>query len=65
MTKEELRDLRAAHGLTQRALAEALGYHPNYISRLECGSEGITQRFERLVHMMFSQRKAKKASQAT
>jgi len=57
VTKENLRALREAHQLTQRALAELLGYTPNYISRLERGDEAISPKFERLVRSMLGTRK--------
>ena len=57
MTKENLRDLREAHQLTQRALGELLGYTANYISRLERGDEEISPKFEKLVRSMLGRRK--------
>jgi len=62
MTAQELKDLRQAHELTQRAMGELLGYGANYIYRLESGREKITQRFEKLVRSVFGQRKTKKSS---
>jgi len=62
MTKEELYAIRKAHGLTQRAIGELLGYHVNYISRLERGDETITARFEKLVRSILGQKKFKKSS---
>jgi transcriptional regulator with XRE-family HTH domain len=61
MTARELRQIREAHGLTQRAMGELLGYTPNYISRLERGDEAITQRFEKLVRSIVMQKKIKKS----
>lgn len=60
MTGEQLRALRHAHGLTQRAMAAALGYNENYLRRLENGHEKITQRFERLALMMYPHQSKKK-----
>jgi transcriptional regulator with XRE-family HTH domain len=62
MTKEELRNLRAQHGLTQHAMGALLGYTANYISRLERGDETITQRFEKLIHSLLRDKKIKKSS---
>jgi transcriptional regulator with XRE-family HTH domain len=62
MTAQELKDLRQAHGLTQRAMGELLGYGANYIYRLENDKEKITQRFEKLVRSVLRQRKTKKTS---
>ena len=60
MTGEELKEIRTEHNLTQRALGELLGYHANYIMRLERGHESITARFERLVRNMLGNKKVKK-----
>jgi transcriptional regulator with XRE-family HTH domain len=62
MTKEELKELREAHGLTQRAMGEMLGYHANYVSRLERGDVPITARLEKLLRSVLGQRKTKKSS---
>jgi len=61
MTSENLKELREAHGLTQRAMGELLGYTANYISRLERGDETITNRFEKLVRSVLKQKKYKKS----
>ena len=42
MTSTELRRLRKA-GLTQRALAERLGFHPNYFAQLERGDVPVRE----------------------
>lgn len=65
MTPIELRELREAHDLTQKAIGELLGYTANYISRLERGDEAITQRFEKLARSVLKNRKPKKSSQTT
>jgi transcriptional regulator with XRE-family HTH domain len=65
MTKEELWTLRTTHGLTQRALAELLGYHPNYVARLERGEKVITQRFEKLIRLLLGRKKGEKYTQTT
>ena len=64
MTKNELKTIRLAHGLTQKAMAELLGVQPNYVSRLEReGKTGVplTQRIEKLVRLIFSEKKVKKS----
>ena len=43
MTSTELRRLRKAAGLTQRALAERLGFHPNYFAQLERGDVPVRE----------------------
>ena len=67
MTGQELRELRKAHKLTQKALGALLGYHANYIARLERGIESgkplaITPRCEKMIRSLFSARKVKKSS---
>lgn len=62
MTKEELKELRESHGLTQRAMGELLGYTANYISRLERGDESINNRFEKLLRSVLRPKKPKKSS---
>lgn len=67
MTGHELRTLRERHRLTQKALAAMLGYHVNYIARLERGKESgkplrITARCETLIHVLFSTKDVKKSS---
>lgn len=61
MTGEELRSIREEHGLTQRAIGDLLGYHANYISRLETGKEKITQRFDKLVRYVLRKKNTKKS----
>jgi DNA-binding XRE family transcriptional regulator len=67
MTPAELKELRIAHGLSQRMMGELLGYHGNTIARIERGDKDtpITKRFEKLVRSIFSQRKVKKVSPTT
>ncbi len=48
MTPQELVQRRQRARLTQKALGALLGYHANYIARLERGEEPITPRFLRL-----------------
>jgi transcriptional regulator with XRE-family HTH domain len=43
MTGGELRDLRLVWGMTQKDLAELLGYHVNKISEMERGGRKIPQ----------------------
>jgi transcriptional regulator with XRE-family HTH domain len=62
----ELTALRLAHGLTQRALGELLGYSTNYIARLERGTEGgkplrISRRCEKLLHALLPKKKVQKS----
>jgi transcriptional regulator with XRE-family HTH domain len=69
MTNTELREIREAYGLTQKALAELLGYHPNYIARLERGVEQgkslpITPRLEKLLRSLLRKTPKKKAAQS-
>lgn len=60
MNQCELKLLRETHKLTQRALAEMLGYNANYISRLERGDETITPRFAKMVRTILGTKKIKK-----
>ena len=62
MTAQEIKELREAHGLTQRAMGELLGYGANYIYRLEKGQVPITPRFEKLIRSIIGQRKVKNLS---
>ena len=65
MTSQELRELRKAHGLTQKQMGEKLGYTGNYIARLERGKTEkgraeplpITQHFETVVFAVFRKEK--------
>jgi Predicted transcriptional regulator with C-terminal CBS domains len=52
MNGKELQELRKKYGLTQKEIAQLLGYHTNYISRLERGDEDITERFEKLLRAL-------------
>lgn len=64
MTGTELRAIRKEHGLTQKALAQLLGYRSaNYIMRLERGHEDITDRFAQMVRMILGNRARKKKMQ--
>jgi 2-dehydropantoate 2-reductase len=49
---EKLRALRKRLGLTQRALAERVGVHPNSIARQERGEVGIGEPLARLVRLL-------------
>ena len=67
MTGQELRELRDAHHLTRKEMAAMLGYHPNYLARLEKGWENdkpllITPRCEKVIRAIFSARKVQKSS---
>lgn len=63
MTKAEFKALRESHALTQRALADLLGYHPNHISRLENdASVHITPRIERMVRRALGGKKKKSSA---
>lgn len=59
MTPTELSTVRKAHGLTQKSLAELLGYTANYISRLERGDEPIMPRFAKIVQAVLQKKKRK------
>lgn len=63
MQGQDLKVLRQAHGLTQQALAALLGYHPNYIYRLESGQEPITSRCEKLIRILLRPKKAMPTSE--
>jgi transcriptional regulator with XRE-family HTH domain len=66
MTKEEFKRLRLQHHLTQKAMAELLDVHPNYISRLERLSDittPVNARIEKLVRLLLRERKSEKSSQ--
>jgi transcriptional regulator with XRE-family HTH domain len=52
MEGKELRALRKRLGLTQRALAERVGVHPNSIARQERGEVGIGEPLARLVRLL-------------
>jgi transcriptional regulator with XRE-family HTH domain len=65
MTKEELRNIRERHNLSQSAFGQLLGYNGNYISRLERGDENISQRFEKWVRIQFPQKKERKVKEAS
>jgi hypothetical protein len=43
MTRTELRRLGRQPALTQRALAERLGFHPNYFAQLERGDVPVRE----------------------
>ena len=43
MTSTELRRLRKAAGLTQRAVAERLRFHPNHFAQLERGDVPVRE----------------------
>ena len=57
MAKETFRALREDHALTQRAMGALLGYHANYIYRLETGKTPLTRRVARLVEALLVPRK--------
>ena len=54
MTGRELQELRSKYDLTQKALGALLGYHANYISRLEREDEVITPRFEKFLRSVLT-----------
>ena len=56
MKAEELKSLRENAGITQKELAEALGYaHKSMICRWEKGYDRIHPRAEKLVNLYFNQ----------
>jgi hypothetical protein len=61
MTGQELREFREDHHLTQKLLGELLGYHTNYISRLERDDEPITERFVKLLIATLGKPRPKKS----
>jgi predicted transcriptional regulator len=58
MTPQDLSQRRQRAHLTQKALGELLGYHANYIARLERGEEPITPRFRRLFQALVRKKPA-------
>lgn len=53
MTGAEVRTIRLKHGLTQKEFAYKLGYHVNYVRRMENGHEPVTSKFEMVVRLVF------------
>lgn len=49
MTKEQLRAMRLANGLTQESMAERLGLSPRQYQRLESGATPIRETLARLI----------------
>jgi len=62
MTGEELEAIRTTHKLTRPQLGNLLGYHANYIYRLERQGLPITQRLEKFIVAMLGKQSAKKVS---
>ena len=62
MTGAELRTLRESHGLTQRGLAQLLGYHEKHIGRMEREEDGvsITQRCCNLLKSLLKKKRVNK-----
>ena len=52
MSKTRMKRLREAAGLTQRELAEKIGYSQVSVSRMETGEQTITDRAAKLVAIM-------------
>lgn len=52
MNGQELRAIRHAAGLTQRAFAEAIGLHPNSLARIERGERPVTARLIAAVRLL-------------
>lgn len=48
MTKEQLRAMRIANGLTQESIADKLGLSPRHYKRLESGATRISESLARL-----------------
>lgn len=49
MTKEQLRAMRLANGLTQESMADKLGLSPRHYKRLESGATPIRETLARLI----------------
>lgn len=49
MTKEQLRAMRIANGLTQESIADRLGLSPRHYKRLESGATPIRETLARLI----------------
>jgi transcriptional regulator with XRE-family HTH domain len=49
MTKEQLRAMRLANGLTQESIADKLGLSPRHYKRLESGATPIRETLARLI----------------
>ena len=54
MTGRQLRRIRKRLGMTQRAFAEALGWHPNSVSRAERDDMGIGPTAEKLARLLLA-----------
>lgn len=61
MTGTDIRAIRLAHGLTQRALAALLGYHTNHLAKIERGEVKVTQHLEKLILFALPKKSAKKS----
>lgn len=62
MTADDLKALRRKLGLSQEALAEALGVNRHSVKRWEMGIHPISERTERALNMLRKTLKAKKAA---
>ena len=60
VTGSQLRAIRQELGLTQAALAEAIGVRPNTVARWERGEIGISEPTTRLVEKIAAERKVAK-----
>ena len=52
MTGNQLRNIRKKLGLTQKALAAEMGWHPNSVARAEQGAMTISPTAERLARLL-------------
>ena len=59
MTPADFLAARLSLRLTQRALAEALGYHWNFIARVERGEEPCSPKLATALRLLVSVRAAK------
>jgi len=57
-TGEHWRAIRISRGITQRQLADAIGYRPSYISDLELGRRSWSNAAEHRFKSYFNARKA-------
>ncbi len=54
MTGEQMRRIRKRLGLTQRAFAQEMGWHPNSVAKAERGEMTITPMAARLARLLLT-----------